>query len=300
MRRRTFLAAAATAAALPGAALAAGPADSPPAPTAGHIEVNGLSMYYESYGTGGVPLVLLHGAFSSIHNSFGGLVAPLSANRRVIGFDLQGHGRTADIDRPMTHDNLVSDVVAALDALGIPQADLYGYSNGAAIALRVAVEHPERVRKLIVQSVSYQLGGVQPGLMDNLGEAQPSMMYETPWYAEYQQLNPKPDFDALFRKKSEADKQIRDFTDAQIGGLPMPVLLISGDNDLPTLEHTVKFYRLLGGGIFGDMPPGLPRSQLAILPGASHVTSIYQIGQLSSLVPRFLDGEAASPVAANG
>lgn len=267
------------------------------APTTGYVDVNGLHMYYESYGEGGTPLVLLHGAFSSIHNSFGALLAPLSANRRVIGFDLQGHGRTADIDRPMTHENLVKDVVAALDALGIPQADLYGYSNGAAVALRTAVEHPDRVRKLIVQSVAYRLDGIQPGLMDGLGQMQPSMMYGSPYHTEYLELNPKPDFDALFWKKTEADKQVKDFSDEQIKALPMPVLLISGDNDLPTLEHTVKFYRLLGGGIFGDTPAGLPKSQLAILPGASHIGTAYKIPLLSALVPDFLDGTPNSPLA---
>lgn len=268
------------------------------APTTGHVDVNGVHMYYESFGSGGVPLVLLHGAFSSIHNSFGGLLPALSANRRVIGFDLQGHGRTADIDRPMTHENLVSDVIAALDALGIAQADLYGYSNGAAVALRTAIEHPDRVSKLIVQSVAFQMSGMQPGLMDGLGQMRPSMMYGSPYHTEYLALNPKPDFDALFWKKTEADKQIKDFADEQIKALPMPVLVISGDNDLPTLEHTVKFYRLLGGGIFGDTPAGLPKSQLAILPGASHIGSAYKIALLSSLVPEFLDGTTAnSPLA---
>lgn len=264
----------------------------------GHVDINGLHMYFESYGTGGTPLVLLHGAFSSIHNSFGSLLGPLSANRQVIGLDLQGHGRTADIDRPMIHDNLADDVVAALEVFGIPQADVYGYSNGAAVALNLAIRHKERVRKLVFQSGAFQLSGIQPGLMEGLGQMQPAMMYGTPWHQDYQALNPKPDFDALFWKKTEADKQIKDVTEDQIKGLTQPVLLISGDNDLPTLEHMVKVYRLLGGGIFGDTPAGLPKSQLAILPGASHVTSIYQIPVLSSIVPRFLDEVATSPMAA--
>lgn len=260
-----------------------------PALTTGTVEVNGLSMYYESHGEGGVPLVVLHGAFSSIHNSFGMLIPTLAEKRRVIGFDLQGHGRTADIVRPMTVDNLAEDVVAALDALGLEQVDLWGYSNGAGVALHVITKHPERVRKLIFQSASYRLDGIQPGLMDNVGSMQPSMMYETPWYKEYQELNPKPDFDALFWKKTEADKQIKDFTDEQIAAITQPVLIIAGDADLPTIEHLTKMLRLLGGGGFGDTPAGLPRSQLAILPGTSHVMSVYRPEFLLPIVPAFLD-----------
>lgn len=256
---------------------------------AGHVEVNGLSMYYESHGEGGVPLVLLHGAFSSIHNSFGALLPKLSATRQVIGFDYQGHGRTADIDRPMRLEAIADDIVAGLDALGIGQVDLLGYSTGGALALLIAINHPERVRKLIPMSVTYQLGGIRAGLMDGMGEMQPSMMYGSPWHTEYLELNPAPDFDALFHKKSEMDKHIKDLTDEQISGLTQPVLLIAGDSDLPALDHLAKFFRLVGGDMFGDTPAGLPRSQLAILPGASHVTTPFQADVLAVIIPAFLD-----------
>jgi pimeloyl-ACP methyl ester carboxylesterase len=262
-----------------------------PTPETGYVDVNGLRMYYESHGEGGVPLVVLHGAFSSIHNSFGTIIPDLSTTRQVIGFDYQGHGRTADIDRPMRLDAIAEDVVAALDLLDIAQIDLMGYSTGAAIALRIALQHPERVRKLIVMSATYRLDGVRAGLMESIGEMQPSMMYGSPWHTDYLELNPAPDFDALFRKKAEMDKNIEDLSDAQIQSLTQPVLLIAGDSDLLALDHLATFFRLVGGDVFGDTPAGLPRSQLAILPGTSHVTTPLQTEVLLSIIPNFLDKE---------
>lgn len=294
MNRRTFLASSATAVATPAVAGAATSGRNDGANTmlqTGYVEVNGLRMYYERHGSGGVPLVLLHGAFSSINNSFEGILPALSAGREVIGFDFQAHGRTADIERPLRLENLADDIVAALDELGIAQIDLLGYSTGAAVALLIVVHHPRRVRKLIPMSATYRLDGVRAGLMDGLGEMQPSMMYGSPWHSNYMALNPNPDFDALFHKKAEMDANIKDLSDKQIEGLTQPVLLIVGDSDLPALEHTAKFFRLVGGDVFGDLPAGLPRSQLAILPGASHVTAPFQVDVLSAIVPAFLDRE---------
>ena len=289
MRRRSFIAVAAATMAAPAFAQTKGDDSVSKSPTTGYVDVNGLHMYYESHGTGGVPLVLLHGAFSSIHNSFGMVIPSLSAKRQVIGFDYQGHGRTADIDRPMSLKAIADDIIAALDALGIAQADVLGYSTGGGIALLLAIHHPDRVRKLIPMSVTYRLDGVHPGLMEGLGQMQPSMMYGSPWHTDYLQLNPKPDFDALFWKKTEMDKGIKDLRDEQIQALTQPVLLIAGDSDLPTLEHLTRFFRLLGGGVFGDTPAGLPKSQLAILPGASHVTAPFQPEILGAIIPAFLD-----------
>ncbi|GLQ54095.1 alpha/beta fold hydrolase [Devosia nitrariae] len=299
MRRRTFIAAATATVVAPGLAETQAQTQAPsteerpmsPAPTTGHVDVNGAHMYYESHGEGGTPLVLLHGAFSSIYNSFGTIIEGLAATRRVIGFDYQGHGRTADIDRPMSIEAIAADIVAALDELGIDKADVLGYSTGAAIALRIAIAHPEQVRKLIPMSATYRLDGIHPGLMEGLGEMDASMMYGSPWHSNYLELNPEPDFDRLFAKKTEMDKGIKDIPDEEISGLTQPVLLIAGDSDLPTIEHLAKFFRLLGGGIFGDTPAGLPRSQLAILPGASHVTAPFQSEVLLAIIPAFLDRE---------
>jgi pimeloyl-ACP methyl ester carboxylesterase len=302
MRRRTLLAAAAATVAAPAIAFAQTENTeetemSATTPTTGYVDVNGLHMYYESHGQGGVPLVVLHGAFSSIHNSFGMLIPELSKTRRVIGFDLQGHGRTADIDRPMFHPLLADDVFNALEALGIEQADVWGYSNGSAVALNLAIKHPEKVRKLIVHSATYRLDGVHAGLMEGLGEMQPSMMYGSPWHTDYMALNPKPDFDTLFHKKTEADKALKDFTDEEIKGIEAPVMIVAGDSDLPTIEHLARFFRLLGAGVFGDTPAGLPRSQLAILPGTSHISAVYRPELLLPMIPAFLDKQETAAAA---
>ena len=150
MKRRTLIAgAAATVAA---AAIAQSFHAQETSMKSGYAPVNGLEMYYEIHGSGGVPLVLLHGAFSAIGTSFAPTLPGLSANRQVIGLDLQAHGRTADIDRPLRIELLADDVVALLDYLEIPQADVFGYSNGAAVALNMAINHPTRVRRLVFLS----------------------------------------------------------------------------------------------------------------------------------------------------
>src|SRR5689334_24070526 len=133
----------------------------------GYAQVNGLHMYYEIHGTG-QPLVLLHGAFSAIGTSFGALLPELAKTRQVIAFELQAHGRTADIDRPMTLEQMADDVVAALQHLGIAQADLFGYSMGAGVALQIAIRHPDVARKLVLASVTYTMSGFHPGLMEGM------------------------------------------------------------------------------------------------------------------------------------
>jgi pimeloyl-ACP methyl ester carboxylesterase len=246
-------------------------------------------MYYEIHGVG-QPLVLLHGAFSAIGTSFGALVPRLAQSRQVIGFELQAHGRTADIDRPMSLEQMADDVAAALRHLGIERADVFGYSMGAGVALHVAIRHPEVVRKLILASVTYDLSGVHPGLMDNLGEMKPEMMHGSPWHTEYMQIAPRPqDFNTLFAKKTQMDRGIKDIPAETIRAITAPTLLIIGDSDLVRPEHAVEMFRLLGGGVFGDMPPGLPPSQLAIVPGASHVTVMQHADVLLSIIPAFLD-----------
>src|SRR6476620_8434854 len=172
----------------------------------GYAPVNGLQMYYEIHGPEktektdqvqgdgkGIPLVLIHGAFSAIGTSFGALLPGLSKTRQVIGFELQAHGRTADIDRPLSLEQMADDTAAALRQLGIDQADVFGYSMGAAVALQVAIRHPEVVRKLVFASASFNLSGVHPGLMENRGKTTPEMMLCSPWHEEYLRLAPHPD-----------------------------------------------------------------------------------------------------------
>lgn len=258
-------------------------------PKSGYVPVNGLNMYYEIHGAGD-PLVLLHGAFSAIGSSFEKLIPGLAQHRQVIGFDLQGHGRTADIDRPLTVEGMADDVAAALLQLDIEQADVLGYSNGGSVALHFATRHSQRVRKLVLMSIGYKLSGIHPGLMEGMAEMKPEMMHGSPWHEEYMRIAPHPDdFNRLFEKKTEMDRQIRDFSEEQIRDIKAPTLLMIGDSDLIRPEHAVEFFRLLGGGVFGDMPPGLPNSRLAILPGTSHVGMVNREDWLVPMINEFLE-----------
>ena len=258
-------------------------------PKSGYVSVNGLHMYYEIHGEG-QPLVLLHGAFSGIGTSFGRILPGLAKARQVIAFELQGHGRTADIERPLTVEGMADDVAAALLELGIEQADILGYSTGGAVALHFATRHPKMLRKLVLMSIGYTLGGIHPGLMEGMGQMKPEMMYGSPFHEEYMRLAPRPeDFARLFEKKTQMDRQLKDFSEDAIRGIKAPVLLMIGDSDLIRPEHAVEFFRLRGGGVFGDMPPGLPNSQLAILPGTSHVGMVDRADWLVSMINSFLD-----------
>ena len=255
----------------------------------GYAPVNGLNMYYELHGEG-QPLVLLHGAFSAIGTSFENVLPGLAETRQVIGLEMQAHGRTADIDRPLSPEQMADDTVAALEHLGIEKADFFGYSMGSDVALHVVVRHPDVVRKLVLASATYTLSGVHPGLMDCLAEMKPEMMFGSPWHEEYMRIAPRPeDFAVLFEKKTRMDRELEDFSAEAISAIKAPTLLIIGDSDLVRPEHAVEMFRLLGGGVFGDTPAGLPASQLAVLPGTSHVTLVHRADLLLSIIPPFLD-----------
>lgn len=254
----------------------------------GYVPVNGLTMYYESHGAG-QPLVLLHGAFSAIGTSFGALLPALAETRQVIAFEMQAHGRTADIERPLTIEGLADDVAAALERLGVAQADIFGYSLGAGVALHVAIRHPEIVRKLVLASVSYNRGGFHPGFAEGMENMTHEVMVGSPWHDEYMRIAPHPDhFPRLFAKKTEMDAKIPDLTAETIASIAAPTLLIYGDSDIFRPEHAVEMFRLLGGGVAGDLL-GLPRSQLAILPGTTHVTVVQRSDLLIPIIPPFLD-----------
>jgi pimeloyl-ACP methyl ester carboxylesterase len=234
--------------------------------------------------------VLIHGAFSAIGTSFGVILPELAKKRQVIAFEMQAHGRTADIDRPLSTEQMADDVAAALQQMGIEQVDIFGYSMGAAVALHFAIRHPDLLRKLIFAAATYNLAGVHPGLMEGLGEMNPEMMFGSPWHDEYMQIAPHPEqFATFFAKKTEMDRNTKDVPAEAIAAIKAPTLIIIGDSDLVRPEHAVEMFRLLGGGVFGDMPPGLPASQLAILPGTSHVSLAYRADLLIPIVTSFLD-----------
>lgn len=255
----------------------------------GYLSVKGLNMYYEVHGSG-QPIVLLHGAFSAIGTSFEKLIPSLAEERQVIAFELQGHGRTADIDRPLSVEVMADDTAEAIKAFGLEAADVLGYSMGGSVALHTAIRHPEVVRKLVLMSVTYTLSGVHSGIMDGLGEMKPEMMHGSPWHDEYMRIAPHPEnFATLFAKKNAMDRQLRDLPAESIQSIKAPTLLIIGDSDIVRPEHAVEFFRLLGGGVFGDMPPGLPDSQLAIVPGTSHVSIVDRAELLAPMINSFLD-----------
>ena len=261
----------------------------------GYVSVNGLDMYYETHGTG-QPLVMLHGAFSAIGTSFGELIPELAKTRQVIAFELQAHGHTADIDRPLSLEGMAGDVAAAIKQLGMEQADIFGYSMGAGVALYTVIRHPEVVRKLILASITYTMSGFHPGLMEGMESMKPEMMHGSPWHEEYLRIAPQPeDFAKLFVKKTQMDQQTRDLSDEAIRGIKSPTLLVVGDSDLVRPEHIVEMFRLLGGGVFGDMPAGLPNSQLAILPGTSHVSLVSRTELLIPIINAFLDKPISKP-----
>jgi len=189
----------------------------------------------------------------------------------VIAFELQAHGHTADLDRPLRIDGLADDTVAAMGQLGVKKADLFGYSLGAGVALTIAVRHPELVERLVLASVTYTVAGFHPGLLEGLSGLQPEHLAGTPWHQEYLQIAPHPEaFPTLVEKVKSLNASLPDWPAKAIRSLAAPTLLVVGDSDIVRLEHAVETFRLVGGGINGDTPQGLPRSRLAVLPGTSH------------------------------
>ena len=257
-----------------------------------YAQVNGLEMYYEMHGEG-QPLVLLHGALSAIGTSFGKQLPNLSKERQLIAVEMQGHGHTADIDRPLRYESLADDVAALLTRLGLDQADLFGWSLGAGVALQTAIRHPQFVRKLVLASVTYHHSGLYPELLAGIEHAKPEDLVGTPFYEEYTRIAPHPqDFPRLFAKQQQLDSEIQDWPVEAIRAIKAPTLLIIGDADVVRPEHTVELFRLLGGGVAGDLV-GLPRAQLAVLPGTTHVTLVDRVEWLVPMVTKFLDRKDA-------
>jgi len=276
-----------------GVALALGCAASPPQPTSGpepgRVEVNGMQMYYEVSGQGD-PLIVLHGAYMNIE-SMGEIIPKLAETHRVYALEFQGHGRTTDIDRPITYPNLADDVAAFMNTVGLERADVFGYSMGAAAALQLAIRHPAKVNKLVVASAAYDTAGWQPEFRAFVPQMTPEMFVNTPLEDEYRKLAANPDgFRALVEKLIALEKEPMDWEE-DVKGLQVPVLIIAGDADVVTLEHSVALFRLLGGGAMGDMGAPLPASRLAVLPATSHSAVITQPELLHALIEPFLKGE---------
>jgi len=274
---------------LVGALVVSGSALGQSSPDADRIEVNGMQMYYEVSGEGD-PLIVLHGAYMNIP-SMGEIIPKFAETHRVYALELQGHGRTTDIDRPITYPNLADDVAAFMDSVGIEKADIFGYSMGAIAGLQLAIRHPDKVTKLAAASVAYDFEGWQPAFKAVIPQMTVEMILDMPFAEEYRELAADPDgFPALAEKLIALEHEPMAWEE-DVKALKTPVLIVTGDSDVNTLEHAVAMFRLLGGGGMGDMGTPLPDSRLAVMPATSHTAVISQPDLLHAFIEPFLKGE---------
>jgi pimeloyl-ACP methyl ester carboxylesterase len=253
--------------------------------------VNGINLYYETFGVG-KPLILLHGGLGVIE-MFAQIMPWLRAGRYVIGVDLQAHGRTADIDRPITYEAMADDIAALIVHLGFEQVDIMGYSLGAGTAMQVAIRHGALVRRLVYISSAYKRDGWYPEVlegMSQLGPATAEQMKPSPIYEIYTRLAPRPqDWPVLVGKVGDLLRQEYDWSSSVVL-LNMPILLIFGDSDSVTIPHILSLFELLGGGqVDGGLDgSGVPTVRLAILPGTTH-HNILSSTALEPIIRPFLD-----------
>jgi pimeloyl-ACP methyl ester carboxylesterase len=274
---------------LAAALLMTGPALGQSEPVGDRVAVNGMQMYYETSGQGD-PLIVLHGAYMNIP-SMGAIVAKLAETHTVYALEFQGHGRTTDIDRPITYPNLADDIAAFMDAVGLRHADVFGYSMGAAAGLQLAIRHPQKVDRLVAASVSYDAQGWQPDFIAFVPTMSREMFVGTPMEDAYRELAADPEgFPALVDKLIALEHEPQAWGE-DVKAMQMPVLIVTGDADVVTLEHSVAMFRLLGGGVMGDMGKPLPQSRLAVLPATAHTAVINQTELLHALIEPFLKGE---------
>jgi pimeloyl-ACP methyl ester carboxylesterase len=251
--------------------------------TTGYAALNGLKMYYEVHGDGRAkaPLVLLHGGLLTIDLSFGDLLPDLAASHQLIATELQGHGRTADIDRDIDLAYLAGDVAALLDHLGIDRADVLGFSLGGGVALQFALDHPDRLGRLILAAVSYAADGFHSEISDPAQHATSTRMPTAEDFRQmreaYARLAPDPDhFEAFAAKCSRVANNQKGWTEEELGGLGAPTLLLFGDHDFIRLEHAVRMHELI------------PGAQLAVLPGTTHMSLIRRTALIRPLIEEFL------------
>src|SRR6476661_5356318 len=261
-------------------------------PTTGYAPVNGLKMYYEIHGSG-EPVVLLHGAFMAITGDWNDWINELAKTRKVIAVEMQGHGRTADINRDITYENLSDDVAALLDYLKIERADIVGYSLGAGVAMQCAIRHPEKVRKVVSISAPIRRDGWVKEANDFWPNFALEMMKGTPAETEREKLNPiKGSFPDFFAHIKAAAMRPYDFGADKLKATNAPFFFIHGDADGVRLDHIAEMYRLKGGELHGDMRPR-SASRLAILPDTTHVTLMNRMSTIIPMINDFLDAKPA-------
>ncbi len=292
MLRRSFLLASAGAGILGAPVLGSAQALKTTAPKTGYAPVNGLKMYYEIHGVG-EPLILLHGAVGATE-MFTDIMPALSKNRQVIAVDLQAHGRTADIDRPLSIEAMADDIAALAKHLGIARANVMGYSLGGGVALHTAIRHPDLVKKLVVVSAACKRDGWYPEIlagMSQMGAAAAEPMKQTPMYQVYARIAPKQeDWPVLLTKLGDLLRKDYDWS-KELAAIKAPTLLAFGDADAVRTAHAVEFFQLMGGGKKdgGWDGAGISNARLAILPGLTHY-NIFSSPVLVSTAAAFLDG----------
>jgi len=265
--------------------------------TGQYAEVNGINLYFETRGAGR-PLILQHGGHGS-GEMFGPILPALAEHHQVIAPDLQGHGRTADIDRPLDIRLMAGDIAALIDHLALDQPDVVGYSLGGGVALQTAVRYPAKVRRLVTASAHIRTDAIYPEMRAQQGQvsaAAAEFMKDTPMYELYQRVAPRPgDFPRLLDKIGEAMAVDFDFTE-EVRGLQVPTLIVAADADMAPPSHYVEVFRLLDGGLRdgGWMGEGRPRGghALAILPGLTHY-SIFSSPLFAAVILAFLDQQAS-------
>lgn len=293
MLRTSFIATSAAGIILAASPLALAQTPTTAAVKTGYAPVNGLKLYYEIHGTG-EPLILLHGGVVGF-TMFGPNLAALSQKRRVIAVELQGHGHTADIDRPLTYEAMADDIAALMKFLGIEQADVMGYSLGGGVALRTlqtAIRHPESVRKLVVVSAAFKRDGWYPevlAVISQMGPVAAEQMKQSSVYKLYPNVN----WAVLFTKLGDLLRKDYDWS-KQVAAIKAPTMIVFADADAVRPAHVIEFFGLLGGGQkdAGLDGSGRPANQLAILPGLTHYnTSSAPV--LTTVVAPFLDAHVS-------
>ena len=261
-----------------------------------YAPVNGMSLYYERHGSG-IPLILLHGGLGTIDEIFGRLLPALAARREVIAVELQGHGHTADIARPMTYEAMADDIAALIAGLGLRHVDVAGYSIGGGVSLQLGLRHPERVGKLVVISAPHATDGWHPEVLAGTAAMDPEAMKQSNWYRAYVKVAPRPeDWPTLVGKVSQLMSSRYDWSDAIARNLKAPVLHIVGDADSVRPGHALKLYELIGGGKGDGFAMGRCASRLMILPNTNHLEMLDR----TALAPAILDylarvGDAVPP-----
>jgi pimeloyl-ACP methyl ester carboxylesterase len=267
----------------------------------GYGPVNDLDMYYEIHGSGR-PLILLHGAYMTI-DMMGAILSGLAKTRQVIAVEQQGHGHTADVDRPLTYEQMADDTAALARHLEVDNADVVGYSMGGGIALQLAIRHPTLVRKLVVASASFASDAMHAAALEMFPSITPELFAGSPIEEAYLRTAPNPgDFPTLVEKLTQLDVTPFAWPEQAIQAIVAPTLIVLGDSDGIRLEP-VEFFKLRGGGVMGDLA-GLPESQLAVLPGTAHFVPagsglLDRAEWLLAMIAPFLDppmpGRTAAP-----